>query len=132
MADIHDQYKTKISLRGLCKLTGFPRWRLRYHLLTAQKRQEKRQDLEKERQQVKEIALKHATYGYRGVYIEVNKLYQLGREKVRHHMAALGLKKQRPKRKRKAAPEYSKVCELPDGRKVQIDATRFELADGIA
>jgi putative transposase len=132
MAEIYRQYKDKISLRGLCKLTSFSRWRLRYYLHAEQKRQERQTCLARERQQVNEVALKHKTYGYRGVYVELNKRYQLGREKVRRHMAELGLKKQLPKRKRKPAPEFSKICELPAGRKVQIDATRFELADGIA
>ena len=132
MADIYRQYKTRFSLRSLCKLTGFPRWRLRYHLANLTQREQRQLRLVQEQQQVKKVALKHTTYGYRGVYIELNKVFQLGRERVRLHMAELGLKKQVPKRNRKPAPEYSKVCDLPDGRKVQIDATRFELTDGIA
>lgn len=132
MARLYKQYQQKMSLRGLCQLTSFPRWRLRTYLATEQRRQQKQATLEQERQKVKEVAFSHKTYGYRGVYVELNKRYQLGREKVRCHMAELGLKKQLPKRKRAPAPEYSKVCELPKGRKVQIDATRFELADGIA
>lgn len=132
MNTIYEQYQQKISLRGLCKVTGFPRWRLRYYLATESQRQQCFERVKKERQQVKKVALKHKTYGYRGVYIELNKLVKLGREKVRGCMAELGLKQERPKRKRKAAPAFSKVCELPKGRKVQIDATRFELADGIA
>lgn len=113
-------------------MTDFPRWQLRYYLMTEQKRQAKQERWQQEQQHVKEVALKHTTYGYRGVYIELNKMFQLGRERVRHHMAVLGLGKQVPKRKRKPSPEYSKVCDLPEGRKVQIDATRFELTDGIA
>ena len=47
-------------------------------------------------------------------------------------MAELGLKQERPKRQRQAAPEVSNVCDLPPGRKLQIDATRFELKEGLA
>ncbi|MCA9840365.1 MAG: hypothetical protein KC422_25875 [Trueperaceae bacterium] len=132
MAEIYAHYRNDISLRGLCKLTNFPRWRLRYYLVTEPKRQEKKNILAQEEQWVKEVALKHKTYGYRGVYVELNKLYKLGRERVRLHMAQLGLGKQLPKHKRKSAPEFSNLADLPAGRKVQIDATRFELRDGIA
>jgi len=132
IACVYEQYQQKMSLRGLCRLLAFPRWRLRYHLATEKQRQQRQAKLEQARQQVKATALKHKTYGYRGVYVELKEVYPLGREKVRSHMAELGLKKQRPKRKRKSAPEFSSVCELPSGRKIQIDATRFELADGFA
>ena len=132
MADIYEQYQDKISLRGLCKLTGFPRSRLRYYLITGDKRQKQHTRLEQEQQQVKSVALKHRTYGYRGVYVELNKVFRLGREKVRCYMAALDLKKERPKRKRRPSPEFLSVCDLPAGRKLQIDATRFDLEVGIA
>lgn len=100
---------------------------MRYHLATKKQQQERQRDRDRERQQVTEVALNHKTYGYRGVYIELNKVYKVGREKVRYQMAQLGLGKQRPKRTRKPAPAFSKVCSLPKGRKVQIDATGFEL-----
>lgn len=109
-----------------------PRWRLRYYLASEQQRQKRQESLAQEQQEVKDMALKHTTYGYRRIYLELNKLYALGREKVRQHMAALGLQKERPKKKRQAAPEFSSVCDLPEGRRIQIDATRFALDDGIA
>ena len=129
---LYQSHQDKLSLRGFCDLTSFPRGCLRYQLETQEQRQTRLRVVEQERQQVKEVALQHQRFGYRGVYVELNKLYSLGREKVRKHMADLGLKKERPKRKRKAAPEFASVCELPEGRKVQIDATRFELKQGIA
>jgi len=129
---MYKNYQNKVSLRGFCKLIKVSRWRLRYYLATEQQRQKRQARLEQEQQQVKDIALKHKTYGYRGIYIELNKFYALGREKVRQHMVELGLQQARPKKKRKAASEFSKVCDLPAGRRVQIDATRFALDDGIA
>lgn len=74
----------------------------------------------------------HKTYGYRGVYHELNKRMALGRDKVRRHMNELGLKKNLPKKQRKPAVGVSSVRELLPGRRVQIDATRFALSDGVA
>ena len=47
-------------------------------------------------------------------------------------MKLLALQKERPKKQRKSATVVSRICDLPSGRKLQIDATRFELAQGIA
>lgn len=132
MTKHYEHYQEKISLRAFCRLTGYPRWRLRYYLANELKRQERQRRVNQEQQLIKETALKHKTFGYRGIYHEINKAYSLGREKVRKHMKLLGLQKALPKKKRKAAPKVSRVCDLPAGRKLQIDATRFELSDGIA
>ena len=56
----------------------------------------------------------------------------LGRDSVRRYVHELGLKKRLPKRQRKPAVGVSAVRELPPGRRVQIDATRFALGDGVA
>lgn len=47
-------------------------------------------------------------------------------------MSELGLEKRLPKRSRKPAVTMSPVRQLPPGRRVQIDATRFALSDGVA
>lgn len=131
-AQMYKTYQDTLSLRGFCERVNVPRWRLRYYLKTERRRQQKHKILAQEKRWVKDVALNHKPYGYRGVYGELNKPYKLGRENVRCHMAVLGLKQQVPKRKRKPAPEVSKVCDLAAGRKVQMDATRFALRDGIA
>lgn len=92
----------------------------------------RRQRRDEERQEVKATALAHKTYGHRGVYRELNKRLPLGRDKVRRYMNELELKKRLPKRQRKPAVGVSPVPELPPGRRVQIDATRFALGDGVA
>ena len=51
---------------------------------------------------------------------------------MRRYLAELGLKKRRPKSQRKPAVAVSSVRALPPGRRVQIDATRFALSDGMA
>lgn len=51
---------------------------------------------------------------------------------MRRYLAELGLKKHLPKSRRKPTVALSSVRELPPGRRVQIDATRFALSDGIA
>ncbi len=132
MVKQYQEFEQKISLRAYSRLTGCSRWRLRYCLKTQVKRQARETKLTEEQEQVQELALKHKTYGYRRIYQEANKLIQMGREKVRQHMKALDLQKALPKKKRKASPEVSRVCDLPEGRKLQIDATRFQLKGEIA
>lgn len=124
MAEVYRMFQDRLSLRGFCRIAGLPRWRLRYHLNSGKPQELQQARADQERKWVQEVALRHKTYGYRGIYLELNKLYSLGREKVRGYMAELGFKKIVPKRKRKPAPELSSICDLPQGRKVQIDATR--------
>lgn len=129
---MYKDYQNQVSLRGFSKLTDTPRWRLRYYLARASKRQAREKKLTEEQEWVQELALKHKTYGYRRIYQEANKLIQMGREKVRQHMKTLDLQRVLAKKKRKTSPEVSRVCDLPEGRKLQIDATRFQLKAEIA
>lgn len=132
MATIYQDYQEQLSLRSFCQLTGYPRHLLRYHLKTEAKRQERQQQTEQELEALQELALKHKTYGYRRIYIELKKILQVGREKVRKYMKLLNLQQNLPRKKRRKAPEPTRVCDLPEGRKVQIDATRFQLDTGVA
>jgi transposase InsO family protein len=84
-----------------------------------------------EQEKVKEMVLRHPTYGYRRVYVELNKKVSLGKERVRHLMALLGLQRETPRKKRRESPKVTPTCDLPAGRKVQIDATRLSLEDGV-
>lgn len=131
-AALYARYQQRISLRSFCRLTGVSRARLRYWLAHQKQREARRERQDNERQEVKATALKHKTYGYRGVYRELNSRTTLGRDKVRRYMNELGFRKRGPKRQRKPAVAMSPVRELPPGRRVQIDATRFALGDGVA
>lgn len=125
------QYRHRISLRGYCRLVNLCRWRLRYHLQTKQQR-EKRQEHQREiEQQVRDVALAHPTYGYRRVHVLVQH-DGIGKDRVRRVMREFGLAKSVPRKSRPKAPSVTPVRELPAGRRVQIDATRFSLRSGPA
>ena len=131
IAEVYEQYRGRISLRGFCRLADLSRWQLRYHLETEKQRQERIRKEKEKKKRVKEVALEQPTYGYRRVYIELNKEFSLGRERVRDLMAHLGLKRETPRKKRRESPAVTPTYELPEGRKVQIDATRLSLGDGV-
>ena len=82
---------------------------------------------------MQQTALEHLTYGSRRLY-HVLKARGLrsGRERVRRLLAVLGLKHARPLKTRRAAPAVTAMAERPQGRRVQIDATRLSLMDGVA
>jgi len=128
---VYGHYRDRISLRGFCRLADTPHLRLRYHLKTEKQRQERIRAEQEAQKEVKEIALEHPTYGYRRVYVELNKGFALGKERVRHFMALLGLKRETPRKKRRVSSAVTPTCGLPAGRKVQIDATRLTLGDGV-
>lgn len=72
---VYQDYQDKLSLRGFCELTGFSRGCLRYQLETQEQQQARSEHLEQEKEQGKATALQHQTFGYRGVYVELNKLF---------------------------------------------------------
>jgi putative transposase len=55
----------------------------------------------------------------------------IGRERARRLLAAWGLGHGRFKKKRRVIPASTAAAELPQGRRVQIDATRLSLAEGV-
>lgn len=132
MGAAYQRYQHRITLRGFCNAVGFPRHRLRYYLAQQAERAQDEKRTWEEQRQVKEVALEHPSYGYRRVYVELNKRFVMGKERVRDVTALLGLKRERPKKTRRPSPAVTPSCELPEGRKVQIDATRLSLGDGAA
>jgi putative transposase len=130
---VYEQFQTKISLRGLMRVAGLPYWRLRDYLRSASRRQQRQRCEQDLRQAVQEAALAHPTYGYRRLY-QVLKArgLRIGRERVRRLLAALGLAHAPRKTQRRAMPTVPMRTEFPEGRRVQIDATRLSLADGVA
>jgi putative transposase len=82
---------------------------------------------------VQRAARAHPTDGYRRLYdVLRGRDLWVGREGVRRLLAELGLKHERRPKKRRATPGGGAMAELPEGRRVQIDATRLSLADGVA
>ncbi len=84
---MYKQYQQRISLRGFCCFAEVARWHLRYYLETEQQRRARSRAEREAHKQVKAEALKHPTYGYRRIYVELDKRFALGRERARNVMA---------------------------------------------
>jgi putative transposase len=129
----YESYQTKISLRGFMRVVGLPYWQLRDYLRASSRRQQRRRQEEEFQQVVRQAALEHPTYGYRRLYHVLRAHGQcIGRERVRRLLAAMSLQHERPKKKRRPTAAVTAGAEFPTGRRVQIDATRLSLADGVA
>lgn len=130
-ASVYREFQDRISVRGYCRLVNLCRWRLRYHLQTEEQREKRQEHQLTIAQRVQEVALAHPTYGYRRVHVLVQR-DGIGKDRVRHVMRELGLAKSVPRKSRAKAPAVTLVRDLPAGRRVQIDATRFSLRSGPA
>jgi putative transposase len=130
---LYEEVKTRISLRGFARIVGQPYWRLRdYRRLSARRSSAAAQAGHLE-QRVRQAALEAPTYGYRRLWrVLRDQGVWVGRERLRRLLRALGLCQAtiRKPRRPKAAIEMEE--EWPEGRRVQIDATRLSLADGIS
>jgi len=133
MAGVFERFNKRITLRAFMRVVEQPYWRLRDHLRAAPRRQQQVRRLAADAEQVKAAALVHPTYGYRPLYHVLREQGEnLGRERVRLLLKALGLQQRRPKKTRRPVPAVTETPELPEGRRVQIDATRLTLDDGVA
>jgi putative transposase len=130
---VYEQCQPQVALRGFRRVVGLPAWRLRDYLRAASRRQPRRRHEEELQRLAQQVALEHPTYGYRRLdYVLRARGVHIGRERVRRFLAAaLGLRHERFKKKRRAIPASTTTTELPQGRRVQIDATRLSLADGV-
>jgi putative transposase len=132
VAAVYEQFQPQVSLRGFMRVVGLPSWRLRDYLRGASRRQQRQRHEEELQQVVQQGALEHPTYGYRRLYYVLRaRGLHIGRERVRRLLAALGLGHGGFKKRRRAVPASTATTELPQGRRVQIDATRLSLADGV-
>ncbi len=115
------------------RVVNLPYWRLRDYLRATPRRQQRQRGEQALRQAVQQAALEHPTYGYRRLYhVLQGRGLQIGRERVRRLLAGLDLEHERRQKKRRTTPAVTAMAELPEGRRVQIDATRLSLADGVA
>jgi transposase InsO family protein len=133
VAAVYEQFQTQVSLRGFMRIAGLPYWLLRDYRRGASRRQQRQKWEQQLQQAVRQTALEHPTYGYRRLsHVLKARGWRMGRERVRRLLAALDLEHERPKKRRRAAPGPPTAAELPEGRRVQIDATRLSLSDGVA
>ena len=134
MSEVMDlrQSRPELSLRRFARYAGVPYWQLRDFEKSAPKRYKRAQEGEALREQVKQVALLHPTYGYRFLYQELQAQgEQVGLHRVRDLLGELGLNPPPPRKTRKPSPAVVAPPEWPAGRRVQIDATRLSLADGV-
>jgi putative transposase len=130
---LYEEVKVHVSLRGFTRIIGQPYWRLRdYRHSSARRVAAATQDGHLV-QQVRQAALAAPTYGYRRLwYVLRDQGVWIGRDRLRRLLGRLGLCQAmiRTPRRSKAAMKMEE--EWPEGRRVQIDATRLSLADGIS
>lgn len=123
----------ELSLRHFASLVNIAYYRLRDFNANQRKRKVQQQRDQELEASVKRVALCQPTFGYRYIYRELNKQgLKVGRDKVRKVLGKLDLHSPRPCRRRKPAVGVMPEAAWPEGRRVQIDATCFSLADGIS
>lgn len=126
------QSHPELSLCAFSRMAGVQSWRLRDHQKRASARARREQDDQHRRERVREFALKHPTYGYRRLHREMRLTgEEVGLEHVRRTVKALGLERPRVKKTRKAPAVAAPPERWPPGRRVQVDATRLSLPDGV-
>jgi putative transposase len=135
VAELARQYQKRkgISLRAFAKAAGVAYWQLRDHRKGSEQRQAKTKTDKRLKAQLKRLALKHPTYGYRRIHREVlKKGWQVGEHNVRKILKGLDLTVQPKAKPRRKLPEPTPAAELPEGRRVQMDATQVTYAGGKA
>lgn len=115
------------------RVVGQPHWRLRDYRRAEHQRQRREQARSQVAAAVTAAAAEDATYGYRRVWRRLReKGVQIGRECVRHVMGELGLQPPPPAKTPREKHEVVAEQDWPEGRRLQIDATRLKLDDGVA
>lgn len=102
--------------------------------IASEKKREARQQQQQELEAaVKRLALAFPSFGYRYLHRGLLKEgFKVGRERVRKLLGDLGLQAPLVRKRRKPAVPIVPEQDWPSGRRVQIDATRFSLAGGVA
>lgn len=134
MAELYElrQSRSELSLRRFARYAEVPYWKLRDFEKSSTARNGRYQERDELREQVKQVALLHPTYGYRFLYQELrDQGKQVGLHRVRELLGELGLNPPQPRKTRKPAADVVAPPDWPTGRRIQIDATRLSLADGV-
>lgn len=128
-----------LSLAGFAREAEIPVWKLRdaRQRATGQAVREAQQQAQLER--IRKAALEHPTYGYRRLHQvlarsaaqEQEAKGHLGLHTIRLALGELDLQPPRPRKSRKKAVPAMSETLWPAGRRVQVDATRFSLGDGV-
>jgi putative transposase len=122
-----------MSLRAFAKAADVAYWQLRDYLKAKDKQQVKAKTQKQLKAQIKRLALKHPTYGYRRIHKEVlKKGWQVGEHKVREILKELDLTVHPKAKPRRELAEPTQAAELPKGRRIQMDATQVAYGGGKA
>ena len=133
IAKLYHQYHKRLSINGLMRIVGQPYWRLRDYLQGGARREQRGQLQSRAVTAILGVASAQPTYGYRRVYHRLRQQRTwIGRERVRRLMDELGLRPPPPMKKKRSAHPVAANADWPEGRRLQIDATRFRLDDGVA
>lgn len=127
MAELAKEYQKRkgMSLRAFASAAGIAYWQLRDYFKGQSQRQARTKTEKQLKAQIKRLALKHPTYGYRRIHQEVlKKSWNVGEHKVRKVLAELDLTVKPKAKPRRELPEPTPAAELPEGRRVQMDATQ--------
>jgi putative transposase len=112
-------------LRTFAQAAGVAYWQLRDYFKGQAQRQAKAKTQKQLQAQIKRLALKHPTYGYRCIHQEVlKKGWQVGEHKVREILKELALTVKPKAKPRREVAAPTPAAELPEGRRVQMDATQ--------
>ncbi|WP_051655621.1 integrase core domain-containing protein [Deinococcus marmoris] len=129
------QDQPHISLSNFARDVEVPYWKLRDARRYARRAKVRQARCESHRDQVRDVALANPTYGYRRVQHQLVRQYGQaapGRHEVRRLLRELDLIPAQPRKIRRPSVPVLTPLLWPEGRRIQIDATRFSLADGVA
>lgn len=124
-----------LSLSSFARDVSIPYWKLRDARLNAARTHTRQAQHHRHAEQIREVALAHPTYGYRRIQRQLIGLYGQaapGRHEVRRLLRELDLIPAQPRKTRRPTLTIMTPSTWPEGRRVQIDATRLSLEDGIA
>jgi transposase InsO family protein len=134
MAELNTLYESslerypKLSLHRFCNFAEVKYHGLRDYRQGLAVRERKALEKAQQLEQIRQIAERHPSYGYRLLYQELNR--SLGRELVCKTLQSLGLNPTQVKKARRNVPGVVPVTEWPAGRRVQLDATQISLTKG--
>ncbi len=130
---LYQEFERRVSLRGFMRMIGQPYWRLRDYRRAAARRLDVDAKHDQLVHQVRHTALEAPTYGYRRLWhVLRSQGVSVGCDRLRRLLRTLGLSQPTIRKPQRPKPAIQMEAEWPEGRRVQIDATRLSLADGVS
>jgi putative transposase len=119
-------------LNKFASFAGVPYYKLRDAQKASAEREKKAMKRNELEQSIKQAALQHPTFGYRRLRVVLGSAgIKVGLHRLRTTLERLDLNPKPIRKARRIVPGVVPVSQWPEGRRVQIDATRLSLDDGI-